>query len=105
MKPALKFLIKGEYKLLIARIRELDVITAVNGFGKGGLKVFCEFLCQRIGLENSKRTACATGIADDGTFIYQIVWSDEIIAAALLATKRYFNCVSHEVDCSLAPVA
>jgi len=97
------FVIKSDLDPLIARLRELDTITTVKGFGESGLKVFCERLCDeafggcdKLSLRPIFRS---TGIAGDDTCICHVVWNDEIIAAALAATRSHFNIhVSHVVD-------
>jgi hypothetical protein len=102
MKRIGKFVIESDS--LITRLRELDTVTAVKSFGKSGLKVFCELLCHDImrgGFEFTERPVfLSTGIAGNNTFVCQIIWSDEIIAAALDATRDHLNThISHAVDC------
>jgi hypothetical protein len=87
---------------LIDRLRELNAIHSLKSLPDGALKVFCGLLCKKPvdgGEEDFTPRAefRSTGVASDETVVCHLVWSDEVIAAALAATRRHFDLrVIHE---------
>lgn len=73
-----------------------NVLVALERLPEGGLGFFCGLL-QSGSLEVSPRAHFgATALAGDDTGIFRFVWNDELVAAALGATKLYLDLIAHE---------
>jgi hypothetical protein len=73
-----------------------DVLIALERLPDGGLSFFLGFL-QKGSLEVSPLADLRpAGMAGDDTRIFRIVWNDELVAAALRATRLHFTLTAHE---------